>query len=45
MKHLGREGYRKIVGKCMRLTLKLAREIPKIEGLSGAMEPTMNVVG
>jgi len=45
MKHFGREGYRKIVGKCMRLTLKLAKDIPKIEGLSVAMEPTMNVVG
>jgi tyrosine decarboxylase/aspartate 1-decarboxylase len=45
MKHFGREGYRKIVGKCMRLTLKLAKEIPKIEGLSVATEPTMNIVG
>jgi tyrosine decarboxylase/aspartate 1-decarboxylase len=45
MKHLGREGYQKIVGKCMRLTLRLAEDIPKIEGLSVAMEPTMNVVG
>jgi tyrosine decarboxylase/aspartate 1-decarboxylase len=45
MKHLGREGYRKIVRKCMRLTLKLTEEIPKIRGLSVATEPTMNVVG
>jgi len=45
MKHLGREGYRKIVKNCMRLTLKLAREIPKIEGLRTATEPTMNIVG
>jgi tyrosine decarboxylase/aspartate 1-decarboxylase len=45
MKHLGREGYRRIVGKCMRLTLRLAEEIPKIEGLGVAMEPTMNIVG
>ena len=45
MKHFGREGYRKIVGKCMRLTLRLAKDIPKIEGLSVAMEPTMNIVG
>jgi tyrosine decarboxylase/aspartate 1-decarboxylase len=29
----------------MRLTLKLTEEIPKIRGLSVAMEPTMNVVG
>ncbi|HVP15900.1 MAG TPA: tyrosine decarboxylase MfnA [candidate division Zixibacteria bacterium] len=45
MKHLGREGYRKIVRKCMRLTIKLAGEIPKIRGLSVVTEPTMNVVG
>jgi tyrosine decarboxylase/aspartate 1-decarboxylase len=45
MKHLGREGYRKIVRNCMRLTLKLADEIPKIRGLSMATEPTMNIVG
>ena len=45
MKHLGREGYRKIVRNCMRLTLKLAREIPKIGGLRTATEPTMNIVG
>jgi tyrosine decarboxylase/aspartate 1-decarboxylase len=45
MKHLGRKGYRKIVRNCMRLTLKLAREIPKIAGLRTATEPTMNIVG
>lgn len=45
MKHLGRKGYRKIVKNCMRLTLKLAREIPKIAGLRTATEPTMNIVG
>jgi len=45
LKHLGREGYRKIVRRCMRLTWKLAREIPKIEGLDIVTEPTMNIVG
>ena len=45
MKHLGREGYRRIVRRCMGLTLKLAEEIPKIKGLRVATEPTMNVVG
>jgi len=45
MKHLGREGYRKIVRKCMHLTAKLTEEIPKIRGLSVVTEPTMNVVG
>jgi tyrosine decarboxylase/aspartate 1-decarboxylase len=45
MKHLGREGYTKIVERCMRLTLKLTEEIPKIKGLSVVTEPTMNVAG
>jgi tyrosine decarboxylase/aspartate 1-decarboxylase len=45
MKHLGREGYRKIVRSCMRLTLRLAQEIPKIKGLGITTEPTMNIVG
>lgn len=45
MKHLGLEGYRKNVRKCMRLTLKLAEEILKIKGLSVVTEPTMNIVG
>lgn len=45
MKLLGREGYRKIVRNCMRLTLKLAEDVQKIEGLDMVAEPTMNVVG
>jgi tyrosine decarboxylase/aspartate 1-decarboxylase len=45
MQHLGREGYRKIVKNCMRLTSKLVEEIAKIEGLSTVMEPVMNIVG
>jgi tyrosine decarboxylase/aspartate 1-decarboxylase len=45
MKHLGREGYRKIVRNCMRLTVKLAEEIPKIRNLSLVTEPTMNIIG
>lgn len=45
MMHLGREGYRKIVKNCMRLTLKLAEGIPRIRGLSVVTEPVMNVVG
>lgn len=43
--HLGREGYRKIVKECMRLTLRLAEEIPRITGLKLTIEPTMNVIG
>lgn len=45
LKHLGKEGYRKIVMQCMRLTLNLAEEIREIEGLDIATEPTMNIVG
>lgn len=45
MKHLGREGYAKVVKKCMHLTFKLAEEIPKIHGLEIVTRPTMNIVG
>jgi tyrosine decarboxylase/aspartate 1-decarboxylase len=45
MKHLGREGYVKIIRRCMRLTLRLAEEIPKIRGMAVVTEPSMNVVG
>ncbi len=45
MKHLGCEGYSRIVNRCMRLTWRLADEIPKIKGLDIIVKPTMNVVG
>lgn len=45
MKYLGREGYKRIVNRCMRLTRKLADEIPKIQGLDIMVKPTMNIVG
>ncbi len=45
LKHLGKEGYKKIVRRCMRLTWKLAEEIQKINGLHIVTEPTMNIVG
>lgn len=45
LKHFGLEGYRRIVKRCMRLTWRLAEEIPKIEGLSLMTRPTMNVIG
>ncbi|MFP3985219.1 MAG: tyrosine decarboxylase MfnA [Candidatus Bathyarchaeia archaeon] len=45
LKHLGREGYRKTVMRCMRLTWNLAEEIPKIKGLNIVAKPTLNVVG
>lgn len=45
LKHLGREGYKRIVRRCMCLTWKLADEIPKIKGLDVMTKPTMNVIG
>jgi len=34
-----------MIRRCMRLTWKLADEIPKIEGLEVMTKPTMNVIG
>jgi tyrosine decarboxylase/aspartate 1-decarboxylase len=45
LKHLGIEGYKRIVGRCMRLTWKLVGEIKRIESLDIVTEPTINVVG
>jgi len=45
MRHLGKEGYRRIVENCMRLTLKLAKEVQNIKGLNIVTQPTMNVIG
>ena len=45
LKHLGREGYDRIIKRCMHLTWKLADEIPRIRGLEIMTRPTMNVVG
>jgi tyrosine decarboxylase/aspartate 1-decarboxylase len=45
LRHLGRNGYERIIRHCMRLTWMLADEIPKIEGLEVMTEPTMNIVG
>ncbi|HXX87791.1 MAG TPA: tyrosine decarboxylase MfnA [Candidatus Acidoferrum sp.] len=45
LKHLGREGYDRIIKRCMHLTWKLADEIPRIRGLEIMTKPTMNVVG
>jgi len=45
LKHMGREGYRKILKRCMTLTFKLARGIEEIEGLSLVTRPTLNVIG
>ncbi|MCX8204419.1 MAG: tyrosine decarboxylase MfnA [Candidatus Nezhaarchaeota archaeon] len=44
-KHLGREGYRKVVAKCMELTSYLANEVEKVDGARLVRRPLMNVVG
>jgi tyrosine decarboxylase/aspartate 1-decarboxylase len=45
LKHLGKDGYKRIVKRCMRLTWKFADEIQNIEGLEIMAKPTMNIVG
>jgi tyrosine decarboxylase/aspartate 1-decarboxylase len=45
LKHLGKDGYKRIVKRCIRLTWKLADEIQNIEGLEIMTKPTMNIVG
>ncbi|MFQ6073685.1 MAG: tyrosine decarboxylase MfnA [Candidatus Bathyarchaeia archaeon] len=43
--HLGREGYKAVVERCMSLTLKLAEGIEKMDKVSLVTEPVMNIVG
>lgn len=45
LKRLGKEGYARMVKRCMNLTGRLAKEIPQIEGLDIVTKPTMNIVG
>lgn len=45
LRHLGVEGYVKIVERCMRNTRILERGIEKIDGLKLPVKPTMNIVG
>lgn len=45
LKHFGKEGYRKMVARCMQLTHDLVEAISEIDGLDIVTEPTMNVVG
>ena len=45
LRHFGKEGYKRIVRSCMRLTWKLSRGIQKISGLDIMTEPSMNIVG
>lgn len=43
--HLGLDGYQKVVSRCMRLTGLLCRGVEKIDGLSLAARPVINIVG
>ncbi|MCK5563241.1 tyrosine decarboxylase MfnA, partial [Candidatus Bathyarchaeota archaeon] len=43
--HLGRQGYRGLVSRCMRLTSKFVEGIRRIDGVCLVTEPTMNMVG
>ncbi len=45
LKYLGWDGYRRIVRRCMRLTLRIAEETTEIGGLGLVLPPTMNIVG
>lgn len=45
LKHLGVEGYVKIVKKCMKITKLLERGIKKISELKVPVKPTMNIIG
>ncbi len=43
MMHLGMEGYRNFVGRCMNMTQKLVKEV-KDFGISPLIDPVMNIV-
>jgi tyrosine decarboxylase/aspartate 1-decarboxylase len=43
--HLGREGYKALVKRCMGLTQKLAEGIEKMDRVSLVTKPVMNIVG
>jgi len=43
--HLGKEGYKAIVKRCMNLTRKLAEGIEKTDRVSLVTKPVMNIVG
>jgi len=45
LKHLGRNGYKTVVKRCMKLTKKLAEGVQRINGVSLVTQPTINIVG
>jgi tyrosine decarboxylase/aspartate 1-decarboxylase len=45
LRHLGRQGYRSIVRRCMEITHTLAQKIRDIDELDIVLEPTINILG
>ncbi len=45
MKYLGTKGYERIIDRCMKLTTRLATEIPKIGEMDVVVKPVTNIVG
>ncbi len=45
LKYMGGEGYRNVVRRCMRMTMKLADGVEQIDGLRLVTRPSMNVIG
>ncbi len=43
--HLGREGYKAVVKRCMSLTWKLAKGVENMDEVSLVTKPVMNIVG
>lgn len=43
--HLGREGYRALVERCLKLVWKLVEGVQQIDGIGIVTQPTTNVVG
>ncbi len=43
MMHLGMEGYRKVIGRCMYMTQKLVKEVQEF-GITPLIDPVMNIV-
>ncbi len=45
LKHLGREGYKRVIKKAIDNTVYLTGELRRIEGVTLVMEPQINIVG
>ncbi|NWF95138.1 MAG: tyrosine decarboxylase MfnA [Candidatus Thorarchaeota archaeon] len=44
MRHLGREGYRRVVAECMRVTMTGAERIERSQSIQLALRPLMNIL-